>query len=189
MRSDETCSRVGSNQWPSDQKSSTLPLDYCTRRCVKDMIWSGGVEDLDGWEYRRSESPVTLHVMRHRLGWPSASGSSVNLHANLLVVWRVLSLCGERSCCVTYTQKLIQWDLCSQETPQYPRETVPSSQVSLHHRCPFITGVPSSQVSLHHRCPFITGVPSSQVSLHHRCPFITGSLTCDEKKIYHPSEK
>ena len=31
---DETCPWVGSNQQPSDQKSnSTLPLDYCGRKC------------------------------------------------------------------------------------------------------------------------------------------------------------
>ena len=29
---DETCPRVDSNPQPSDQKSNTLPVDYCTRR-------------------------------------------------------------------------------------------------------------------------------------------------------------
>ena len=63
-------------------------------------------------------------------------------------------------------------------------ESVPSSQVSLHHRCPCITGVPASQVSLHHRCPCITGVPSSQVSLHHRCPCITG-VPASQVSLHH----
>ena len=68
---------------------------------------------------------------------------------------------------------------CLQGTPLYPRGSVPTSQVSLRHRCPFITGVPSSQVSLHHRfpnmgkiedivlrkCPLIAGCPLVAVSL------------------------
>ena len=52
---------------------------------------------------------------------------------------------------------------CLQGTPQYTRESIPTSQVYLHHRCPFITDIPSSQVSLHHKYPFITGIPTSQV--------------------------
>ena len=31
---DETCPWVGSNQWPSDQKPSTLPLDYDARNAT-----------------------------------------------------------------------------------------------------------------------------------------------------------
>ena len=34
---DETCRRVGLNQRPSDQKSSTLPLDYCARQIADKM--------------------------------------------------------------------------------------------------------------------------------------------------------
>ena len=51
-----------------------------------------------------------------------------------------------------------------QGTLQYPR------QVSIHDRCPYMTGVHTWWVSRHNRCPYITGVHTWWASRH--CSFL-----------------
>ena len=53
---------------------------------------------------------------------------------------------------------------------------VPTWQIP-ERMCPYMTGVPTWQVSLQDRCPYMTGDPTRQVSLHDRCPYMTGVPT------------
>ena len=81
--------------------------------------------------------------------------------------------------------------LCVQQTQSSGDPIWP---VSIHDRCPYMTGVHSWQVSLYDRCPFMTGVPSWrasfvagvpswQVSLHDRRPYITGTLNMGQTRL------
>ena len=94
-------------------------------------------------------------------------------------IWsgRIRLLCAAQSLGSTCMYVRYYSETCLQGWLKYPREIVPRWQVSLHDRCPYMTGVPTWQVSLHDRCPYMTSVLTSQVSLHDRCPYMTGVLT------------
>merc|ERR1712212_1031392 len=51
--------------------------------------------------------------------------------------------------------------------------SVPTPQVTPHHKFPHTTSVPTPQVSTHHKCPHTTSYPTPQVSTHHKFPHTT----------------
>ena len=159
--------------WPSIKSHVLFSLFYCFLLLKSSLAWRDCLACSTITKiltYDWYEISLLTYLARSCNWWINYLDNHVVLityHLQIISVQGVNVTCSTSNMQVT----VITW---LQGTPQYPRGSVPTSQVSLHHRCPVITGVPSSQVSLHRRCPVITGVPSSQVSLHHRCPYITG---------------